>query len=191
MAINQQHSLKVKIATRLAMSNRDLLECDGYLRTLINGFLQPSSDEYSDHNIIRRSLISAAIVAYSKPFGGNSGADISTKQIDVQDFIGPNFDLKLHKKILELRNKAVAHGDADIVPVQLIDHNIEGMLVVAELPLDLFSEISPEIMLSNVHNLLENIQSHLHQYSDELREIPGALGERFDLSIKENASNNE
>ena len=174
---------KVKFATRLAMANRDLLEADAYLTALTA--LPKTSGEIDAENLdtIRLSLLASAIVSYSRPFGGNKGAGIATSQIKIDDYkkINPT----LHDKAIMLRNKAVAHGDADVVPVQIIDHNQPNHLVVAQLPFDLAKEISAHDLGKQVTELLVQIQQKLHALSEELRKIPGALGSPVHLTFAE------
>jgi hypothetical protein len=183
--ISQNSSLPlVKEATRLAMANRDLLEADGYLRALSD--LPKPSNDLEAVTAIEKALLSSAVVAYCRSFGGNNGAGIATNQISIKFFT--SVDVSLHKTLMEIRNKAVAHSDADIVPVQILDHDQSGLLVVAELPFILADKVSPQVFLKHIDTLLGQIQQKLHNYSDQLRAIPGALGSKVVLTFADLAN---
>jgi hypothetical protein len=170
---------EVKAATRWAMAQRDLREADRYLSLLASLDLQREGEE--SVATIKRALLSSAIVAYCRPFGSNKGAGIATKQICIDDFA--SVDVSLHKKLVDLRNKAVAHSDADVVPVQLLDHQHTNLLIVAELPFTLADEISVDDVLCHVDAVLCQILAKLHEYSDQLRAMPGALGPKIGITI--------
>jgi hypothetical protein len=173
--------LNVKIATRLAMANRDLLEAARFLDAL--GKLQAIPGDDLPDAVVRQSLLSSAVVSYCRPFGSNNGAGIATNQISIGLF--PCADKALHTKLMGLRNKAVAHSDADIVPVQLLDHDKPGLLLVAELPFELAKEVSAVQLNSHISTILGQIQERLHVLSDELRAIPGALGQKVPITFED------
>lgn len=172
---------KVKIATRLAMANRDLLEATAFLDALEK--VQSCLGDKLTDAAVRQSLLSSAVVSYCRPFGSNNGAGIATKQISIDLF--DSDDTALHSELMRLRNKAVAHSDADIVPVQLLDHDKDGLLLVAELPFELAQEVSATQLKSHISNILGQIQEKLHDLSDELRKIPGALGQKVAVTFGE------
>ncbi|STQ90277.1 hypothetical protein [Iodobacter fluviatilis] len=170
---------KVKIATRLAMANRDLLEAAGFLDALEK--LPVSLGDKAADAALRQSLLSSAVVSYCRPFGANNGAGIATNQISIDLF--PSVDKTLHTKLMSLRNKAIAHSDADIVPVQLLDHDKIGWLLVAELPFELAKEVSATRLNSHISTILGQLQEKLHVLSDELRKVPGALGQKVAITF--------
>lgn len=170
---------KVKIATRLAMANRDLLEAAGFLDALEK--LPVSLGDKVTDAAARQSLLSSAVVSYCRPFGSNNGAGIATNQISIDSF--PSADKALHTKLMRLRNKAVAHSDADIVPVQLLDQDKAGLMLVAEFPFELAKEVSASSLNSHISTILSQIQEKLHVLSDELRKIPGALGQKVAITF--------
>lgn len=172
---------KVKIATRLAMANRDLLEATAFLDALEK--VQSCLGDKATDAAVRQSLLSSAVVSYCRPFGSNNGAGIATNQISIGSF--HNADTALHSKLMRLRNKAVAHSDADIVPVQLLDHDKDGLLLVAELPFELAQEVSATQLNSHISNILDQIQEKLHDLSDELRKVSGALGQKVAITFGE------
>lgn len=73
-----------------------------------------------DNEHIRRALLTAAIVAYSRPFSGNKGHPnaVGHPPLDVQKVLkGDSKYIELHDNILKLRNTAIAHSDFDAKPV--------------------------------------------------------------------------
>jgi hypothetical protein len=170
-------------ATRLAMANRDLLEALEYLFVLERGEEKMKAFDDADADVVKKSLLYSAIVAYCRPFGRNAGAGIATDRIDISACSG--VDLVLHQKLFGLRDKAIAHADADKVPVQFLDHSHDGMMIVAWPKSDLLAGIEPKALAKQVNILLEQIQAKMHEYSDKLRAIPGALGPKVDITLHE------
>lgn len=182
-SIQQNNQIpEVNKATRLAMANRDLLEALDYLLILERGVEKMASD-IVDAGIVKKALLYSAIVAYCRPFGRNAGAGIATDRIDVSAFSGVN--LFLHQELFELRDKAIAHADADKVPVQFLDHGLDSGMVVAWPKTDLLAGIEPKTLIKQIDVLLEQIQTDMHRYSDSLRAIPGALGPKVDITLYE------
>ena len=68
------------------------------------------------------ALLLSAIIYYARPFSGNErGAappSDSKLVVDVEGLLGE--DLPLHKRIIEVRNKAVAHAEFAYYPVHLL-----------------------------------------------------------------------
>jgi len=102
--------LRAQIA-RLILSINDFEEALSYL------FAKPAKDAVA----IRRALLSAAIVAYARPFTQNE-ADKSTKAtsmvaLKVKRVLSVE-QLHLHDRLLEYRNRAIAHAEHELRPVQ-------------------------------------------------------------------------
>lgn len=68
------------------------------------------------------ALLLAAIVSYARPFSGNehskSPLSDSRLDVDVSQILGS--DLPLHERLIEVRNKAVAHSESAYYPVELL-----------------------------------------------------------------------
>lgn len=170
---------EVRKATRLAMANRDLLEADSYLHALEK---LPAGWSHSDDEAsARRGLLCSAIIHYAKSFGANWSSDIADKNIHIGDY--ENVDIALHEKLLNLRNRAIAHSDPDVIPAQIIDHEHENLLIVVTRKFDVLEEIAPTEVRAQISTLLDQIQRQLHEYSDLLRTIPGALGSKIEITI--------
>jgi hypothetical protein len=64
----------------------------------------------------------SAIIYYARPFSGNergsSPPSDSRLVVDIEYLLGE--DLELHKRMIEVRNKAIAHAEFAYYPVQLL-----------------------------------------------------------------------
>jgi hypothetical protein len=181
-SIQQNNSIpEVNVATRLVMANWDLLEAQNYMLILGNEAAEIEALESPES--VKKSLLTSAIVAYCRPFGNNKGAGIATKRIDISDY--SDIDLSLHETLIELRDKAIAHADADTLAAQFIDHGHQNMMMVTEPTFDINEKIRPTDLAKQIDSLLRQIQEKMHKYSDKLRAIPGALGLKFRITLHE------
>jgi len=110
----------MKIFYRTALSRRDFHEACEFLQALPG----------ATNKVTRYSLITAAIIAYSRPFSGNekdpnAEAD-RTLHLDPTTILSDS-QLLLHNEILRLRNKLVAHAEFAESPVRLLDSQPDGM----------------------------------------------------------------
>lgn len=71
--------------------------------------------ENTDEYVNMKALTTTLVVAYSRPFTKNSGGDSAIPIIPkkIMSCFNVN-EMALHGKILNLRNKAFAHSDADL-----------------------------------------------------------------------------
>ena len=89
---------------RLTISTRDFAEAREYL------------DEYDPaaDSIIQRALISAAVIAYARPFSVNKrGTDqrsAETVKLKLRQIFSAE-QLAFHEKVIAVRNEAIAHSD--------------------------------------------------------------------------------
>ncbi len=105
---------------RALISHEDIGEAQQYLRLLEQ--LDPASDA-----VMQRALLTAAVVAYSRPFRRNRGADKAAPYlpVDLDRWFTPA-QLTMHEKILGLRDTAVAHSDYAAKPASRIAGNLAG-----------------------------------------------------------------
>jgi hypothetical protein len=99
---------------RVLMSHYDFNEAQEYLRELQE---LPSEARVA----LKRALLTAAVVAYCRPFSGNDNHPKATSHLAVKfgEWFKPA-QIALHEKLLDLRGKAVAHSDYDAKPVARI-----------------------------------------------------------------------
>ena len=98
---------------RLHISQHDFEEAEEYL------------DEMSRHDseAARRALLSASVIAYARPFTQNdpSSEDRATSHVPTRLLRDLSAEERmLHSRLLELRNKAVAHSSYASRPIQQV-----------------------------------------------------------------------
>jgi hypothetical protein len=108
------------------ISSEDFIEARDYLK------------EYSEDlsQVIRRALLSAAIVAYCRPFTNNKGKGEAIPTLPksiVVELDGE--ERQLHEKLLKLRHEVVAHSDYEAKACSRV-----GDGVVAAKPFDVLWE---------------------------------------------------
>ena len=105
---------------RALISHEDIGEAQQYLRLLEQ--LDPASDA-----VVRRALLTAAVVAYSRPFRKSRGGDKAANYLPVNlDQCFTPAQLAAHQKILDLRDTAVAHSDYAKKPASRVAGNLAG-----------------------------------------------------------------
>jgi hypothetical protein len=105
---------------RALISHEDIGEAQQYLRMLEQ--LDSTSDA-----VMRRALLTAAVVAYSRPFRKSRGGGKAAHYlpVDLDQWFTPA-QLTMHQSVLELRDKAVAHSDYATKPASRIAGNLAG-----------------------------------------------------------------
>lgn len=123
------------VFNRANISIKDFEEAENYLK------------EYStEHSaVLQRAVKVAAIIAYARPFTINKGGDnsLSTPTLKARpDRILDERELVLHKRVIELRNKGVAHSDYELRPTRIVEKRKHGFLTVSQ-GFDVLSENIP------------------------------------------------
>jgi hypothetical protein len=117
---------------RARLSSDDFEEASQYIANI---------DDVQD-DVLKRALLTAAIVAYSRPFTNNSGGlgKHATSQLSVSlRRLFTVKELEFHDKLLALRNEVVAHIDYDRKPVRRLEGTAAGFTMSGK-PFDLLSE---------------------------------------------------
>lgn len=121
------------------------------------------------NHVIRRALITAAIVAYCRPFTQNEtdSSSKATKQLSVslKDLFEPK-ELELHERILALRHEALAHSSYARKPVGRVEGSMRGFILSGR-PFDIVSQnVDHKLLLSMCTKLdlhCENKMSSLNR----------------------------
>lgn len=89
--------------SRLYITSRDLHECLNYLGNI--KLLKPG-------DVIKRGLLTAAVVCYVRPWSGNKPHSRANHQpeIRLKKVLGSRL-LALHEHVCSIRHKAIAHSD--------------------------------------------------------------------------------
>lgn len=101
---------------RLLLTLTDLSEAAGNLARLLGlHALTPPADHDS-----RKALLVAAIIAYTRPFSGNRAAEGVHGALPegILDSLSAE-QLALHRRLLTLRNKVLAHSDASEATIEV------------------------------------------------------------------------
>ncbi len=133
---------------RVSISIKDMEEASAYLVA------------YSDdqEEVIRRALLTAAIVAYARPFKrSNAGASgQSTRKLS--DFVETRMDERqraLHDKVIALRDQGVAHSDYDKKPTRRVPSAPRSVARWSK-PFDVLSEFIDIAIFREVTRQIEN-----------------------------------
>ncbi|MBD9417521.1 hypothetical protein IB234_23395 [Pseudomonas sp. PDM16] len=145
---------------RASLSDDDTCEAYQYLDAYIE----------TSHAIIKRGLIVAAIVAYSRPFLKSDGSGATPMvSLKLEKDLSPD-ELELHKKILNLRNRVAAHSDHDLRPVNRIPSTGTGFGVTF-VPIDQVLEELDHIEFKNLaYKTMILCKKKARELNDKLRE---------------------
>ena len=108
--MSNHHKLEAQF-NRANISDKDFAEAESYLRIHCDDL----------PNTLRRALFTAAIIAYARPFTSN---DSGTKGLATGTLVRnpkrilDEKEFALHKKILILRNEAIAHSSYERKPTR-------------------------------------------------------------------------
>jgi hypothetical protein len=107
-----------------AVSN-DFSHASQYAKAALHGHFYDSAALAQEDHIILRALSLAAVIAYTRPFGynrGNGDHPMANRLPDsIKASLSPD-EQAFHKRILCLRNKALAHSDACLINANLTVH---------------------------------------------------------------------
>ena len=117
---------------RVNISIKDLEEAHDYLNAYNNGL----------DVVIQRALLTAAIVAYSRPFKKNNPGSSTQSIHQISTLLEAPMDANqktLHHKIIRLRDQGVAHSDFDRKPTQRVPSAPKSVMMWSR-PFDVLSE---------------------------------------------------
>lgn len=152
---------------RLTISTRDFAEALEYLNKY-----DPAADF-----ILQRALISAAVIAYARPFSvnkrGTGVRSAETVQLKLRQILSVE-QLYFHKKVIAVRNEAIAHSDFERKATRRIPPTARtrgmrsfGFLTASKM-FDILSEIADvaafrELIIRLQHECLSK-KSQLNQF---------------------------
>lgn len=127
-----------QIANRYALANVDMEEVIRYIDCYDQlNKLRGNVDDLWDRAC--NGLLSAAIVAYCRPFSSNYSRGYAAKKLDVDALAMSTFrkrpDLReLHNLMIEKRNTVIAHADWEARNVEITMTGGAGMIVACSKP---------------------------------------------------------
>jgi hypothetical protein len=153
---------------RVCISEKDFIEASEFLTAY-----------RSRHSTsVRRAILVAAIVAYSRPFTANNGGaskrTTPTLIGNPKKILADQVDYMLHTRILEVRNQAIAHSDEGRNPVRRVMGQSTGFVMSARL-FDVLSEnisvrsfrVIVKRMITHCRTTLSQLNGRLFKYMRE------------------------
>lgn len=188
--MNKKIEISKKQIKRILISLNDILEATNYAHQLLkHKYCKPdylsrlddpnedftNSDEYENMN----ALTTALIVSYSRPFTQNEGQGSAIPSLPRKIMkIYNDLENELHYKILGLRNKAVAHSDADLFDAHLSRSEFDGSLVPTyiDYPLEYFNQDKLVLFQKMVEKLMSAFEGYIksifeHHGESELKNL--------------------
>ena len=151
--MNRKENLEKQLC-RIRISEDDFRESTEYLKIY----------NMQNNNCVSKALLSMAIICYSRPFVKNNddlGKGQSILSIKIKDIYNEK-EMLLHKKIIEYRNKAIAHSDYEMNQWRLLKSSLNGfdfegyIFDIKSENIDgvMFLEMCEKIIRRNFKNLL-------------------------------------
>jgi len=145
---------------RTRLSADDFKEASEYIKYI---------SEVGDNDVLKRALLTAAVVCYARPFTNNQSVrtEESTSQLSVSPKkIFKTDELMLHEKLLALRNEAVAHTEYNRKPVKRLEGTPSGFVMSGKL----FDLVSERIDLALFNEMCSALNSHCVRTMFELND---------------------
>lgn len=117
------------VANRCSISANDCESAKGYLKAYLELQEKDKDSGTSEFFTHREGLLIAAIIAYCRAFTFSRGSELAAGQVKVNlgnVFNNDTFKIEQHKRILDQRNKAVAHADWKYHKAKLIEVTDKG-----------------------------------------------------------------
>ena len=170
-ALTFKHELIKKEFTKMVLASRDIRQTIGMCE-----LMEAKVKELEDP--LYFPLAIAAIICYAKPFTHSRNSTILN---GTYSKFNTKAKVNLHEKILSMRNKAIAHSDADSFPISIYKEDadcctkfeysiqyfalgIENFLILKEMCNDILEKIEKRIdkLFSKINffensNFLENL----------------------------------
>ncbi|MCP5283743.1 MAG: hypothetical protein H6933_02470 [Burkholderiaceae bacterium] len=118
---------------RTHISQRDFEEAMSYLWQI----------QFNVQEETRRGLLTAAVVAYGRPFIGTNRRSSKKATPTVKDQILKSLETEeavLHQQVLGVRNRAVAHSEYELRPVRYAGNDGHGGFALSEERFDLLQQ---------------------------------------------------
>src|SRR5258706_5873576 len=138
---------------RWSISKHDFEEAHEYLEAFSTGM----------DSLIQRALLSSAIVAYGRPFKRNDGYPKAVRYISLPANFFDTTSQELHDKIIELRDRGIAHSDFDRKPTARVPSMNPGVMTWSK-P---FNPLSEGISIEKFKNMSWRL--HMHCFDEMSR----------------------
>jgi hypothetical protein len=152
----------IKRLNRLTISRHDFEKCLEFIAKL-------STQEYG--TIVYEALLLSAIVFYARPFSGNEKRNDSKAESRVDLAVIDQLngeERQLHERLLELRNKAVAHAEWTFHPTGVTESKI-----IQSMPFSIWKDFHDRTEIEAFSSLVEKVLLRAHHVTaDKLGTLP-------------------
>jgi len=118
---------------RVNMSAKDFEEAHSYLAEFRSDLPM----------VLQRALLTAAVVAYARPFknsrGGREGSASAKLPIDIGTLLSMEH-IALHERIVDLRDRGIAHSDFSLKPTRRVARQDTAIMAWSK-PFDILGEL--------------------------------------------------
>ena len=160
---------------RWSISKHDFEEAHDYLKAF-----NPSMD-----GTIQRALLSAAIIAYGRPFKRNDKNPKADRYIELPANLLDTAGHQLHTKIIELRDRGIAHSDFDLKPTSRVQRNDVGVMTWSKI----FNPLSAGISVAKFQEMSWLLSMHcINEMSRLNSQLNGAGPSSQSIPVPEDAS---
>jgi hypothetical protein len=150
------------------------------VRRSISRLMDGNDLELDPQGEVHSALFLSAVVTYARQFVSSKEKDGSLHAFATKLFKSSvGFELKLHKHLLELRHKLIAHDDATVIPPWFYVYDLEAESQLGKASLTVGASVCSYALCSVIGNVFfKEIERHLTamietlrlQLSDDLRE---------------------
>lgn len=152
---------------RTRISINDFEQARKYLEFL-------STADLSQLDILRSSLLVAAIISYARPFSDNNAHEkaagkLKVSKKEIRTLVGKQ-GLELHEKVLDLRNRAVAHSEYEMNPIKRVEKTAgeQGFVLQSRFFNILGEKIDPNLFLELSRKMESLMRERLVTLNDKL-----------------------
>lgn len=142
--------------TRMLISNQDFSQAFSAATFLLEEVNEEKKYELADLRKFR-CYETSLIISYARPFSQSRGQVKKLRFEDIETSLSKN-EIRIHEKIIWLRNKLYGHSDAEFVDFQslMIDVSLDSDLDQKNILLSLFQE-SMRLSLSEISEIRDLI----------------------------------
>src|SRR5450830_325797 len=164
--VNAEQEPHLRLYRRLWLSRIDLEEANASIDEILTRNL-PYPRRKAPSPILQ-ALTTALVVAYARPFVNSRGQSLAAERTVPGSLLRvlSSRERALHDELVDIRNREVAHSDADIleISIELFSDGDGGICKVARNPLR-----RPE--LRALHRVIEKLEGEIERRCEALRAV--------------------
>ena len=119
------------------------------------GEFAAAGGDFAENQMVQRALITAAIVSYGRPFSGNQDhvKAVAHPAVSLQSLTEEGH--KLHGKLCNIQNQAMAHSNFEMNPIRLVMYQGSGWLVASRI----YHPLSEAANVRKIHALAKKVKT--------------------------------